>query len=62
MAPSIRPTVWVMNWVEAASWSCSSQLISTMLQPSRSKNCQGGQEARQKSAGEGAQAGRVPQP
>jgi hypothetical protein len=41
MAPSMRPTVCVMNWVDAASWSCSSQLISTMLHPSRSKNCSG---------------------
>ena len=35
--PSTRPTVWVMNWVLAACLSCSSQLISTMRQPSDSQ-------------------------
>lgn len=39
MAPSTRPTVCVMNWVLAAWRSCSSQLMSTILHPSFSKNC-----------------------
>ena len=33
------PTVWVMNCVDAACLSCSSQDISTMRQPSAAKNC-----------------------
>ena len=39
MAPSTLPTVCVMNCVLAACRSCSSQLISTILHPSFSKNC-----------------------
>jgi len=39
MAPSTRPIVCVMNWLPAAMRSCSSHAISTMRQPSRSKNC-----------------------
>ena len=39
MVASMRPTVWVMNWVLAAASSCSSHVISTIEQPSLAKNC-----------------------
>ncbi len=37
MSPSIRPTVCVMNWVDAACRSCSSHVMGIIRQPSRSK-------------------------